>query len=83
MDRKIKIAAAGNVMPGALACLKSLGFAVSTDGNGWRAESESRAFWADDPLLLLGLVKLHDLRGDEWRPSDAEVEDYLALSGER
>ncbi|HEY4082070.1 MAG TPA: hypothetical protein VGM81_15370 [Burkholderiaceae bacterium] len=81
MDRKTKIAAAGNVMPGALACLKSLGFDVSREEDSWRAESALCVFVADDPLMLLGLVKFHDMRGDDWRPSDAEVDEFLALDG--
>ena len=81
MARKTTIASAGNVMPGALACLEKNGFAVSIDEEGlWRAESELRIFLAEDPLTLLGLVMFHDMRGDDWRPSDAEVEQFVALT---
>jgi len=34
---------------------------------------------AEDALMLLGLVKFRDLRGDDWRPSDAEVDQFVAL----
>lgn len=66
-------------MPAALACLQALGLAVSVGDGLWRAESERLVVVAEDPLLLLGLVKLHELRGARWRPSDAEVDAFLAL----
>jgi hypothetical protein len=44
-----------------------------------RAEREQEAFVAEDPLQLIGLVKLHELRGASWRPTEAEVEDFLKL----
>ena len=66
-------------MPAALACLQALGLAVSVGDGLWRAESERLVVVAEDPFLLLGLVKLHELRGAHWRPSDAEVDAFLAL----
>lgn len=80
MPHKTVIAAAGNVEPGALACLRRLGFDVSVGPDGqWRAESARCVFIAEGPLTLLGLVKFHELRGDDWRPTDAEIDDMLAL----
>ncbi len=80
MTNKTFIAPAGNVLPGALASLRSLGFTVSLAPDGqWRADSESCVFVAEDPLTLLGLVKFYELRGKNWRPTDAEVDEYLAF----
>jgi hypothetical protein len=79
MTHKTLIASAGNVFPVALACLQALGYAVSNDGGRWRAESERQVFLAEDPLLLLGLVKLLESRGADWQPSDSEVDAFIAL----
>lgn len=80
MTNKTFISPAGNVLPGALASLRSLGFTVSLAPVGqWQADSESCVFVAEDPLTLLGLVKFYELRGQCWRPTDAEVDEYLAF----
>ena len=80
MTNKTFIAPAGNVLPGALAGLRSLGFTVSLTQDGqWQAASERCVFVAEDPLTLLGLVKFYELRGENWRPTDAEVDEYLAF----
>jgi hypothetical protein len=36
-------------------------------------------FIAEDPLVLLGLIRVHELRGDKWYPSEAEVQALRAL----
>ena len=81
MNDRVVIATAGNVLPAALASLRALGYVVTVaeDGQLCRAEKENVALVAEDPLLLLGLVKLYELKGREWRPSDAEVEAYLTF----
>lgn len=80
MSQKTKIAVAANILPGALASLRNLGFTVSLAPDGqWQADSETCLLVGDDPLTLLGLAKLYELRGDDWRPTDPEVDDYLAF----
>jgi hypothetical protein len=85
MNRRITLAAAGNTLAPALAVLRELGYAVSrheSEERLLRAENQTCVFLADDPLLLLGLVKLYEVRGEKWRPSDAEVDDLLGLGGD-
>ena len=84
MSDRTVITEAGNVLPAALAVLKSMGYKVSAggDGSSIEASSEKLRLVAEHPLALLGLVKLHELRGTGWHPSDAEVEDFLSLLGE-
>jgi hypothetical protein len=85
MKNKTTIAEAGNTMAPALAVLRSLGYRVTRDSIGerrYRAEDECRMFVADDPLALLGLVKLYETKGDAWRPTDAQVLDLIALESE-
>jgi len=80
MTETTRIASAGNVFPGALECLQRLGFIVSLSRNRqWQATSAECVLIADDPLALLGLAKFYELRGNDWLPTDAEIEAYLAL----
>lgn len=85
MTTRTVIASAGNLLPAALSSLRALGYTVSIANNGrlCKAESAECTFMAEDPLQLLGIVKLHEARGNAWAPSDAEVEDYLALDSTR
>ena len=52
-----------------------MGYVVTLTRNGrlFKAEKEGQALIAEDVLLLLGLAKLHEIRGDEWRPTQTEV----------
>lgn len=86
MTGPVTISAAGNTMAPALASLRELGYVVSRVGGGsplYRAENALCSFTAEDPLLLLGLVKLYELRGESWQASDAELEALLALEDDR
>jgi len=38
-----------------------------------RATRGDETYLADDPVALLGLVKLIEERGWEWQPDDAEI----------
>ena len=75
-----QIAAAGNTLVPALLALEALGFEVhfnlASDG-GCRAVRGDQAYTADDPVSVLGLVKLVEARGWDWAASDAEIESTL------
>ncbi len=79
-DHRTIIAAAGNTLAPALACIRASGYTVTAAPHGklLRAEGPTATLIADDLLSLLGLVKLHEMRGLEWRPTDTEVEELLA-----
>lgn len=79
LGEKITIAAAGNVLPAALAALNRLGYVVTADGRFCKAENGHQSFLAEDVLSLLGLVKLQEVRGNEWQPTDTEVDNCLVL----
>jgi hypothetical protein len=83
MHEHVTLASAGNVLPAALASLRALGYVVTFTNNGrlCKAESAGCTLVAEDPLLLLGLVKLHEVRGNKWQPTDAEVQEYLLFDG--
>lgn len=76
------IVAAGNTLAPSLAEVRALGYEVSrgTDcGGAYVAEGQNSRLVADDPLGLLGLVKLYECRGKDWQPTDDEVSVFLAL----
>lgn len=82
MQHKIRIAAAGNTLAPALGILQKLGYAVTRDKSAeqqYQAEDDICIFVADDPVTLLGLVKIYEERGADWQPSDEEVQRLLLL----
>lgn len=81
MNDEIVIAEAGNARAAALAGLNALGFKVpvTSDGATLEATNSQLRLIAEDPLGLLGLVKLDEIRGENWHPSDSEVDALLHL----
>ncbi|HVF85043.1 MAG TPA: hypothetical protein VM821_03595 [Abditibacteriaceae bacterium] len=84
MASKIKIADAGNVLVPAYLTLIQKGLSVrwlnltdDPEQELWFAEDATREFVADGPLTLLGLVSLHEIRGDNWQASDEQIDDFL------
>lgn len=76
-----KIAAAGNTVVPALLVLSGLGFDVtvrtSSEGQWVVAVRGEEEFVADDPVTVLGLIKLVEVRTWNWRASDADIEAAL------
>lgn len=85
MSENITIAAAGSVMPAALAELRKFGYVITLTNNGrlCKAENGELTFVAEDMLLLLGLIKLHEARGHQWSPTEVEVDEYLEFDAAR
>jgi hypothetical protein len=78
---EMDIVQAGNtVVPGFLA-LETLGFEVSLEDGLVVATSESGRFVADDPVAVLGLIKLVETRSWDWRASDEQIYATLARFG--
>ena len=80
-------AAANTVVPGVRA-LEDLGFEVTfpliAGEQHCRAKNLDHDYLGPDPIYVLGLVKLIEMRGwDGWRASDAEVEAVLARMAPR
>jgi hypothetical protein len=49
----------------------------AADREFWFAEQGDSRFVAEDPILLLGLVALYETRGENWRATDEQIEDFL------
>jgi hypothetical protein len=75
------IAAAGNTVVPAVLALEDHGFKVSRvlvgDHEVYRAARGDEAYTAEDPVTVLGLVRLVELRTWDWRASDSEIERVL------
>ncbi len=69
------IAAANTVVPAILA-LEANGFTVTQEADLIVARAGNTRFAAEDPVAVLGLVKLAETRRP-WRADDAEVDDVL------
>jgi hypothetical protein len=76
-----QIAAAANTVVPALLALESLGYTVVEDGSVVVATAGSERFAADDPVTVLGLVKLIETRSWNWRASDEEIAAVLGKFG--
>ena len=69
MSPKTTIATAGNTIIPAYLALLQKGYSISCESSAgaaeelWVAEDASTRFRAEDPLLLLGLVSLYEIRG--------------------
>jgi hypothetical protein len=84
MSPKTTIATAGNTIIPAYLALLQKGYSISCESRAgaakelWVAEDASTRFIAEDPLLLLGLVGLYEIRGERWPATDSEIEEFLA-----
>ena len=76
-----QIAAAANTVVPALLALESLGYAVVVDGSLVVATADNERFAADDPVTVLGLIKLIEARSWNWRASDEEIAATLGKLG--
>ncbi|TCC64404.1 hypothetical protein E0H73_08350 [Kribbella pittospori] len=82
MTEQRNIASAGNTVVPAILALEAAGYRVSQlDGDLMEATSPEGRYVAEDPLMLLGLIKLVELRTWSWRASDPEIDSVLARFG--
>lgn len=72
----MRLANAGNVVIPAIKLLRDLGFSVRLDRGttAFTASKDGHDFTADDPVAVLGLVRLFEARGELWRVGDTEWE---------
>lgn len=81
----MRIISAANVEVPAILAIESLGFTIdariiSTEHEMvWTATGNGDEYVAEDPLSLLGLVKLLEVCGDNWQASDDDIAKYLPM----
>jgi hypothetical protein len=84
---KPTVVSAGNTVVPAHLALQARGYAVWREepvpgGEAtWFAEDARRRFAAEDPVALLGLVAMFDIRGDDWAATDEEIDRFVAEFG--
>ena len=83
MAHQVKIASAGNTIVPAYLALLAKGYWVTRLGvrereETWQALKGSEEFIAEDPVSLLGLVALYEVRGIGWKADDAEIDAFVA-----
>jgi hypothetical protein len=76
-----RIGAMGNTVVPALLALEQLGFEVtlqsSSGGQTTVAVRGEEEYFAEDPVTVLGLIKLIELRTWQWGATDSELEKTL------
>ncbi len=76
-----RIVAAGNTLVPAILALEAMGFSLTLyERSGHPACLAHRGdeeYVADDPISVLGLVRLVELRGWDWQVADLEIDRVL------
>jgi hypothetical protein len=78
---EMSIAQAGNTVVPAVLAVESLGFEVIVHGDRVHAQRGEESYIADDPVALLGLIRLVEVRSWEWRANDEEIAMTLGRFG--
>ena len=73
----VDLVAAGNTVVPAILALESIGFTVTQEADLIVARAGNTRFAAEDPVAVLGLVKLAETRRP-WRADDEEIDDVLS-----
>ena len=76
-----RLAQAGNTVVPAILAIESLGFEVAAVGDGLIAHRGDEEYVADDPVALLGLIRLVEVRSWTWYASDEEIDLTLRRFG--
>lgn len=81
----MKISDIGTVEVPAILALEELGLTITSrvlnakQDMIWTATGSGNEYTAADPIALLGLVKLIEVRGVNWPASDQELDRYIPL----
>lgn len=72
----IDLSQAANTVVPAILALEAIGYVVTRETDSLVAKAGNARFAAEDPVALLGLVRLAELRAP-WRASDTEIDEVL------
>ena len=78
----MKLAAAGNTEVPAYLAVKEMGYTItvkdlSNKEKLWSAAKDGDEFLGGDPLEILALIKLYEVRGESWQANDSEIDKFL------
>ncbi|EAP99328.1 hypothetical protein JNB_04130 [Janibacter sp. HTCC2649] len=65
----------------AILAVESLGFAVEVNRDRVCARRGHEEYAAEDPVALLGLIRLVELRSWDWGASDLQIDETLRRYG--
>ncbi|MCF7559469.1 hypothetical protein L3X39_02380 [Sabulilitoribacter multivorans] len=80
MINKKSLSVAGNLEVPSYKILKELGYNIIKQDEIWVAENDYWTLQAKSQIELLGLANLIEKKGDNWRVTDNEIEEFLKLS---
>jgi hypothetical protein len=71
----MRLASAGNVIIPAIKTIGELGYkySIEKEGDLCSAEKDGNTFVAEDPIAVLGLIKMYEVQGNQWQVSDEEI----------
>ncbi|AFY38599.1 hypothetical protein Lepto7376_2312 [[Leptolyngbya] sp. PCC 7376] len=80
--KPMRIAYTGNTEVPAYLSLVSLGFEISVKDTEnqtqiWKATNGKLEVVGEAPLELLALIKLIECRGEDWKASDREINEFI------
>jgi hypothetical protein len=77
------LTATGNTVVPAILLIRQMGYSlmVNKEKGYCFAEKNGNSFRADDPVMVLGLIKLYKMKGEHWNASDEEIETVLKEIG--
>ena len=84
-----KIVSDDNVDAASLSILEAKGFQVRRELNSENgveydiAESDSGEFWGISPVEVLGLIQIHQERGENWKPNKQEIRRFADFDRNR
>jgi len=84
----MKIASAGNSDTAAYSALIAKGYSLSVrlksdKKTGWYiAKLDGHEFIGDSPIETLGLTAMFEQRGEDWKPTNLEVEKFTEFENE-
>ncbi len=73
----MKLASAGNVIIPAIKIIEELGYELRVEKADqlFIAENGKNTFIGEDPITILGLIKIYEVKGESWQMQDAEIEN--------
>ncbi len=75
----MQLIAAGNTVIPAILLIRQMGYTLKINkGKSYCiAKKDDNSFSGEDPLIILGLIKLYEMKGENWMASDNEIEKVL------
>lgn len=77
---KKSLSVAGNLEVPSYKTLRESGYRITKKDGVWTAENDFWILNAESQIELLGLASLVEKKGDNWRVTDDEIDEFLKLN---